>query len=175
MSTPRGAITSALLGRINPAFALNLRAMWDAVNNSWNQRVLNYTQGQQLDLLRRLGFESPSWEDLLRLLIGVIVVASLFGAGWTLWDRHRQDPWLRLLQSARVRLLQAGVPLTPNSPPRTMAEQLTRQLGHSNPAIMAIRDWLLRLEAQRYAHQPDHARPRLATLQREFKQLAWPK
>jgi hypothetical protein len=32
--------------------------------------------------------------------------------------------------------------------------------------------WLLRLEAQRYSSQ---AAATLATLQREFRQLAWPK
>jgi hypothetical protein len=36
-----------------------------------------------------------------------------------------------------------------------------------------VRDWLLRLEAQRYA-PPGNRRARLGTLQREFKQLPWP-
>jgi hypothetical protein len=31
--------------------------VWEAVNNSWNQWVLNYTQGRQLDLLKNLGFQ----------------------------------------------------------------------------------------------------------------------
>ena len=170
---PRGAIASALLGAVNPAFALNLRAMWDALNNGWNQWVLNYTQGKQLNLLRNLGFESPSWEDLLYLLIGILVLASLCGAAWTLWERSRHNPWLRLLEKAAVRLQKAGVTLAPHSPPRRMAEQLLAQRGNDNPSTLAMRDWLLRLETQRYA-PPGARRSGLVTLQRELKQLTWP-
>ena len=173
LQAPRGVITEALLGNVSPSLALNLRAVWDAVNNHWNQSVLNYTQRKQLNLLKNLGFESPSWEDLIYLLIGIVVLASLGAAAWTLWERTRQDPWLRLLAQACARLQKAGVPLAPNSPPRRMAEQLSAQLGPEHPAARRIGDWLLRLEALRYA-PPAAQRSRLATLQREFKRLHWP-
>ena len=169
----RNALASALLGNVSPAFALNLRALWDAANNRWNQSVLNYTQGKQLKLLENIGFDSPSWEDLIDVLIGLVVLASLGGAAWTLWERQRQDPWLRLLLRARQRLQQAGLALAPNSPPRHMAEQLAQHFDAKDPAIQALHDWLLRLEAQRYA-PPDAPRQRLATLQRELNQLTLP-
>lgn len=174
LQAPRGLIASALLGTVSPALAQNLRALWDAVNHSWNQRVLNYTQGKQLKLLQNLGFESPSWEDLVYLLIGIVVAVSLAGAGWTLWERQRQDPWLRLLATARARLLKAGVKLAPHSPPRTMADQLRQQLKLDHPAHLALHNWLLRLEAQRYA-PPTAQNVRLGTLKRELNQLIWPK
>ena len=173
LQAPRGAITEALLGNVSPALALNLRAVWDAVNNRWNQSVLNYTQRKQLNLLKNLGFASPTWEDLIYLLISIVVLASLGGAAWTLWERNRQDPWLRLLAQAAKRLQKAGVPLAPNSPPRRMAEQLRAQLGPEHPAAQRIGDWLLRLEALRYA-PPAAQNSHLATLQREFKRLHWP-
>ena len=44
------------------------------MNNSWNQWVLNYTQSKQLQLLRNLGFSSPSWEDLSYVLIAIGLV-----------------------------------------------------------------------------------------------------
>jgi len=174
LAAPQGAIAGALLGTIPPALALNLRAVWDAVNNSWNQRVLNYTQGKQLNLLKNLGFASPSWEDLIYLLCGILVAVSLTGAAWTLWERHHRDPWLRLLDTARTRLQKAGVKLSPTSPPREMAEQLRQQMDPEQTEFKALYDWLLRLETQRYA--APHAQPiRLATLQRELNQLVWPK
>ena len=173
LQVPRGAIASALLGNVGADLALNLRALWDAVNNSWNQRVLNYTQGKQLNLLKKMGFDAPSQEDLVYVLIGIVVGASLLGAAWTLWERSRQDPWLRLLATAATRLQKAGVTLTPRSPPRAMAQQLMQTFDPDTPRTLAIRDWLLRLEAQRYA-PPGAQRTRLATLQREFKQLVWP-
>jgi hypothetical protein len=166
-------MASALLGDVGADLALNLRALWDAVNNSWNQRVLNYTQGRQLNLLKQLGFATPRREDLLYLLIGIVVLASLTGAAWTLWERSRQDPWLRLLATAATRLQKAGVQLAPHSPPRTMAAQCMKVLDPANPRTLALHDWLLRLEAQRYA-PPGAQRTRLATLERELKQLIWP-
>ena len=173
LQAPRGVIASALLGNVSPAVAQTLRAMWDAVNNGWNQRILNYTQGKQLNLLRNLGFASPGWEDLIYLLIGIVVLASLGGAAWARWERKRQDPWLRLLETAAARLHKAGIEVAPHSPPRRMAQQLTQQFGPTDPAAVAIRDWLLRLEAQRYApHRGQHSG--LVTLQRELKQLSWP-
>jgi transglutaminase-like putative cysteine protease len=167
LQAPRSALANALLGNISPAIALNLRTVWDAMNNSWNQRVLNYTQGKQLQLLKNLGFESPRWEDLIYLLSGLLVAVSLMGAGWTLWERQRQDPWLRLLGAARARLQKAGFALSPTCTPRDMAKQLSQH----HPALL---DWLLRLEAQRYAPATTHS-VRLGTLKREFNQLIWPK
>ena len=49
-----------------------------------------------------------------------------------------------------------------------MAELARQRFGAQGQALA---DWLLRLEAQRYAAKP--ARD-LATLRRQFKQLAWP-
>jgi transglutaminase-like putative cysteine protease len=167
LEAPRSAIVAAL-SQVSPQFSLNLRALWDAANNRWNQWVLNYTQNQQLNLLRNLGFESPSWEDLGYLLIGLVVAASLGAATWTLWERHRQDPWLRLLERAAQRLRSAGLPLAPHTPPRQMAALLRQR--HSG--LQPICDWLLRLEAWRYA--PHAHTLQLATLQREFRHLPWP-
>lgn len=176
LQAPRGAIANALLGNGAPQFALNLRAYWEAVNNGWNQWILNYTQDRQLRLLENIGFESPSWEDLIYLLTGIVVLVSLFGAAWAQWERRRQDPWLRLLERAATRLKKAGIETAPHSSPRHIAEQLSRQLGGAHPSVLALRDWLLRLEVQRYArHNSKQSEgEQLATLQRAFKQLPWP-
>jgi len=164
-------VVAQVMGAINPAFALNLRAMWEAMNNRWNQWVLNYSQAKQLDLLRNLGFESPSWEDLSYVLIALVVAASLLGAAWTLWERHRQDPWLRLLHRAAARLQRAGMDVTPGTPPRQMALLLQTRMAADPQSLAALRDWLLRLEAWRYSGK---APTTLGTLQREFRQLRWP-
>jgi transglutaminase-like putative cysteine protease len=164
---PAGAFASAL-GTVSPGLIANLRAGWEAVNNRWNQWVLNYTQSKQLDLLRNLGFRSPGWEDLALVLIVIVVAVALAGAGWARWDRARQDPWLRLLARVRQRLVQAGVPLAATSGPRQMAAAVTNRFG--TPA-QPLADWLLRLEAQRYARA---APTPLPALQRELNRLPWP-
>ena len=178
----RGVIAAALngaFGTVNPTLLATLRATWEAVNNSWNQWVLNYSQAKQLNLLKDIGFDSPTWEDLGYVLAGLVVLASLVGAAWTLWERSRHDPWLRLLERTAKRLEAAGIALTPNSPPRRMAEQLElwSRSGASMPSAARdeLRAWLLRLETTRYAPQPSGGQAALETLRREFKHLPWPK
>ena len=173
LQAPRGVIASAL-GSVSPLVLFNLRAVWEAVNNGWNQWVLNYSQTTQLNLLRDIGFESPSWEDLGYVLIGLVVLASLLGAAWTLWERNRHDPWLRLLRHAGKRLEAAGFTITPNSPPRRLAQMLQQAWGAADPRAQAIADWLLKLEKLRYAPADTAAAVKLLTLQRELKQLPWP-
>ena len=180
LSAPQGALAGAFTGAfaaVNPNLLANMRAAWEAMNNGWNQWVLNYTQTKQLDLLKNIGFESPSWEDLGYLLISIVVAVSLVGAAWTLWEKNRHDPWLALLEAARRRLARAGVQIAPNSPPRRVAAQMTAQravlAAMSENTIQSIHDWLHRLEALRYAPASIASHPTLKTLQREFKQLAW--
>ena len=172
---PRGVIAGALVD-ISPDLAEKLRQGWEALNNSWNQWVLNYTQSKQLDLLKDLGFATPSWEDLSYLLIGIVVLASLVGAAWTLWERSQHDPWLRLMARARKRLTASGLPAPAQAPPRELARLVERHFGAHDPQrARVLRDWLLRLERQRYAANPDAADASLAVLHRQWRQLDWPK
>ena len=171
LQAPRGALATAMGTVMSPGMAQNLRAMWEAVNNGWNQWVLNYTQSRQLDLLKALGMQAPNWHDLLRLLAGAMGLAGLGGAAWALWQRQRTDPWARLLQRTRQRLARAGLPLPEHLPPRAMASQVHAQFG---PASLDICAWLLRLERARYA-PGSTSRQQLAPLQRQWRQLRWPR
>ncbi|AMO21871.1 protein-glutamine gamma-glutamyltransferase TgpA [Ramlibacter solisilvae] len=167
LQPPRNALASAL-GNMTPGLTVNLRAAWEAINNAWNQRILNYTQSRQLNLLKDIGFSSPSWEDLSHLLISVIVLVALGGAAWTLWDRRERDPWLRLLRRVRGRLAAAGVVLPAAAPPRQIAGAVTARFGAAGAPLA---DWLLQLEALRYARAPSTSLP---LLQRDLRRLHWP-
>ena len=169
LTAPQGLVGQAL-NTISPAFTLQFRALWEAVNNGWNQWVLNYTQGKQLDLLKDIGFQSPSWQDLSYLLIGMVVFASLLGAVWTLWEQTQRDPWLRLLDKARKRLAAAGIQSTAAATPRQLAGLLPAQ---GSPEGRALYEWLLQLEALRYASAAN-PKPALKQLQSQFKTLVWP-
>jgi hypothetical protein len=102
------------------------------------------------------------------VLLGILVGVSSVGALWTLWERQRQDPWLRLLHRTCDRLRKAGLDLPAHTPPRLVAEAAQRHFGAT---ATALADWLLLLEAQRYARDPQAS---LATLQRQYRQLSWP-
>jgi len=173
LAAPQGVVAQAL-GNFSPTLSAQLRATWEAINNGWNQWVLNYTQGKQLNLLKDIGFESPSWEDLSYVLIAIVVLAALAGAAWTLWDRAQHDPWLRLLARARKRLEKAGIHSTPAASPRQLAQQVLSQHGKQG---QPLHDWLMRLEHLRYAAAPSggsKAAQQLQILKQEFDRLAWP-
>lgn len=165
---PQPGLFAGAIGAMSPTLAQNLRAAWEAVNNSWNQWVLNYTQSRQLNLLKTIGFNAPSLEDLAYVLLYLLVGASLAGAAWTLWERSQHDPWLRLLGQARARLAKAGLQLPDTAPPRQMAAQADARFG---PSAQAVHEWLLKLEAQRYAPASPAS---LAALRAEFRRLDWP-
>ena len=169
LRAPEGLFAGAVR-TLNPTLAAQLRDLWDAVNSGWDQWVLNYTQGRQLNLLKNLGFAAPSWTDLAYVLIVVVVLVSLMGAAWTLWERHQHDPWLRLLRRAHRRLQRQGLQASAQLPPRSLAQRVQQHWGDT-PFAQALSDWLLRLEAQRYARGSPLT---LATLQAEFQQLNWP-
>ncbi len=172
LAAPQGVLAGAF-NAVNPTLAQHLRSAWEAINNGWNQWVLNYTQGRQLDLLKNIGFEAPSLQDLVMLLLALLVGASLAGALWTLWERSQHDPWLRLLGRARARLQRAGLQLPESTPPREIARRVRERFGkEEDEAAQAIDDWLLRLERQRYSAQPAQG---LSQLRAEFARLHWPR
>ena len=172
LTAPRGAMATALGTMMSPTLTANLRAVWEAANNNWNQWVLNYSQSKQLNLLKNLGFTAPSWEDLGYLLSGLLVAVSLCGAAWTLWERRQHDPWLRLLHTVHSRLSKLGLDLQPQSPPRQMAHAVQQRFG---PQGQALHLWLLRFERQRYAPPQSTSKPDgLRQLQRDLRTLAWP-
>ena len=172
LQAPRGVVGNALHSMVGASAMAQLRATWEAVNNQWNQWVLNYTQSSQVSLLKQLGFSNPSWQDLLRVLAALLATAAVLGVAWARWERLRQDPWLRLLGQARQRLLAAGLQLPAHSPPRAMAAAAQ---AHFGPAATDANAWLLELERLRYGPAGDNRSRTLAALRRRFHQLAWPR
>jgi protein-glutamine gamma-glutamyltransferase len=134
--------------------------------------VLNYSQAKQLDLLKNLGFTSPSWEDLGKVLAGIVTLVGLIGAVFTFWERHHQDPWLRQLGKARKLLAKAGLPSDASMPPRTLATLALAKFGES---ARPLHDWLLQFDALRYRPQAAasglSSGSGLATLKASFSRL----
>lgn len=172
LEVPQGVVGAAMVA-LSPALGQQLRAMWDMVNNRWNQWVLNYSQERQFDLLKNIGFNAPSWEDLAYILIGLVVVVSAAGGLWTLWERRQHDPWLRLLHRVHRRMATLGCHTTPATTPRQLAQWLHTHYAQAaeTPAVM---QWLNTFEAWRYAPPSDAHAHSLSTLQREWAALPWP-
>ncbi len=141
---PPGLVAGAF-NSLSPHFAAQMRGAWETVNNRWNQWVLNYSRGQQFDLLRGLGWASPSWHDLATLLILALCAAALGGAAWAWWDRRRQDPWQRLQRRVMLRLQPLGVAVQPHHAPRERAARVRAALGARGEALALQLEQLERL------------------------------
>ena len=149
-----------------------MRAVWEAVNNSWNQWVLNYTQREQMNLLSKLGMSSPNWMDLVRILGILLMASALIAAAALQYQRRHTDPWLALLSKARQRLAKAGITSPDSATPRTLARAVRQ---HAPQQARAFADWLQAMEQQRYAHAAGSApaKSSLAALRKQLRDLPW--
>ena len=164
---PQAGFVAGTLDAMSPQLLEQLRAGWEAINNRWNQRVLNYSRGQQLDVLKELGFVAPTWEDLALLLVGTLSGLALAGAIWAWLDRHRVDPWVRQLERMKRALRGLGIVAATHEAPRTLAARVRERLGASGEPLSAHLD---RLEAQRYSRAATRRPDR--DLTREFELAA---
>jgi protein-glutamine gamma-glutamyltransferase len=80
----------------------DVRMRFDALNNSWNQWVLNYNQGTQINFMRKLGFSEVDWSSMAIVLFsagaGIMGIMALV----MLRNRPKVSPldrlYLRLCQ-----------------------------------------------------------------------------
>ena len=91
--TPKARLPAFLAGQENNWFISvwnETRMAWDALNNGWNQWVLNYTHSQQKRLLSHLGL-GENWIEAITkaLLIGlaIIILFLLLLLFWLLRNR----------------------------------------------------------------------------------------
>jgi len=155
---PQPGLVAGALRTVSPELMLQLRASWEALNNSWNQWVLNYSRAQQFDLLQRLGFHSPDWYTLGLIVLGLAVAAALSGVAWALWDRYRQDPWQRLQTRVRDVLAPLGVQARLHDTPRRLAQMVRDRLGERSDLLAYELDALDRARYGRDARRrPDPA------------------
>ncbi|MFL6663769.1 MAG: transglutaminaseTgpA domain-containing protein [Rhizobacter sp.] len=164
---PAPGLVAGTLGNLDPELLATLRRNWEAVNNRWNQWVLNYSRGEQLNLLRNVGFSAPTWEDLSLLLIGALSTMALAGAGWAWWDRRRVDPWVRQMDSVRNTLRWLAVEAASHEPPRTLARRVRERLGAAGADLVEL---LETMDRQRYGRAAEK-RPD-AALTRRFRAAA---
>lgn len=166
---PVAAALAASIGQLPVQWMQGIRSAWEAVNSRWNHYVINYTQGQQLDLLRKLGVASPSWQDLLQALGGLLAGAALLAMLLLRMSKKRGDPWVELLDKFRHKLGQLGLPCSHSHTPREIAQMMQ---AHWGDAAKQGTQWLLRYESARYANSSSPES--LANLRSSFSGLVWP-
>lgn len=180
LSPPPSAFASAVGNFVDTGTLEKLRAVWEAVNNRWNQWVINYTQSRQLNLLQSLGFESPSWTDLLRLLAGSLSALALLWLIWARATRPQRDGWSQLMHAARLRLQRAGIASGASDSARSLSRRVQESWAKesaSAPLATAVSDWLLDMERLRYAPSSNTEVTELKSLRRRWlsiRKQRWP-
>lgn len=151
LTAPRGLLAGALSNVVSPLWFNDARAAWEAMNNGWNQWVLNYSQGRQINMMRQLGFETADWLDLVKALLVSLIGLSVAATAWVWWEQQQHDRWLLAYSRVQSALRKAGLDIPAHWPPLTLANSLSQRLGS---AAQPLADALMHLDALRYA-RPD--------------------
>jgi transglutaminase-like putative cysteine protease len=165
----------AALGPRDSALLLQLRNRWDALNNAWNQWVLNYGSNRQQDLLRKLGLQQPDMATLAALAIAALLVATAVLGALLALERRKTDPWTQTYALLRRKLEQAGIDSAASTAPRTLARRLQSlrpdTSGLPPQSVQTAIALLLQLERWRYAADcsPHQRKARWAALRRAVR------
>jgi len=144
------------------ALLRKLRFTWDAVANSWNQWVLGYTPERQLQLLRKLGFESATWQTLAVLLMAVCSAVIAIVALRVLGELRLRpvDPVTRSWRRFCRKLARRGTLRRPAEGPKDFAHRAAAELPQLAPQITAIAELYVELQYARSGTQVDTRRLR---------------
>lgn len=151
----RGAIEIARLAGVGGSTALRdfgwlrvLRYNWEAVQNSWHQWVLSYSQDRQRALVGMLGL-APRWESVAVALAVAVSVLLIGMALSTFRPRPVRDPLGDVYRALSSKLADAGVPTAGYCGPRELAERAAAALGPDD--ARQARSLLSRYERMRYS------------------------
>ncbi len=125
----------------------SLHYNWEAVQNSWNQWVLTYSQERQQALVERLGL-APKLESVILLLALILGFLLAWLAFVSLRPRLVRDPLGASFQLLRERLERAGVAASVSCGPRELYVRTKRALVEDD--VKLARRLLSRYEQLRY-------------------------
>ncbi len=86
-----------------------LRDNRDAINNAWNQWVLDYTPARQRGFLQSLGIDDPDWGTLAALALTLGAAVTALVALPLVRNREKMDPAERAVPQAVRRTVQGGL------------------------------------------------------------------
>lgn len=151
------------LGNTSGGWVSSLRTLrhnWDAVTNSWNQWVLNYTPDRQRGLIQALGFRDVDWRTLTGLMFGFGAMAMAVIALPLMRNRQKLGPVDRLYRALCQRMARRGCAPAIHEGPRAYAARLISQASPLAPDQQAAVGRFLELyESIRYGLQPSGERP----------------
>jgi protein-glutamine gamma-glutamyltransferase len=151
------------------AWLTNIGQAWDALNAAWNNRVLEFDFRAQLDILARLGFDTPGWQQL----------GWAFATGLTLWlawvawqfgrvpQGARGDRLSRAYQKLCAKLSEAGISREPHVGPLAYAAHVAAARPDLAPTVQPL---ILHYANLRFGPPPDRA-PDISAFERAVARL----
>jgi protein-glutamine gamma-glutamyltransferase len=153
----------------NSRFLSRLKHVWDGANQWWQQRVVEFNARSQLDLLRKLGIDSPDWKHLgwafagiLALWVAWISLTLRRGVGRAKPDRIGRA-WLR----ATRKLAGVAPERASDEGPMDYAKRIARQRPDLADRVNALAALYAKLR-----FGPPASHDEVVTLEREVRRLA---
>ena len=140
-----------LMARFAPGWSTDVlqkfKFNWEAVTNSWNQWVLNYSPDRQRETLERLGMKTPTWREMTVAMVIGMALVLLAVTGWLLKARRERDPVQRAWEAFCKRLARAGLARAPAEGPLDFGRRAAAELHRARPASAALAELLPRIKA----------------------------
>ncbi len=148
----------------------NLRFRWEALNNGWNQWVLDYTPERQKHLLRALGFDNIDWKTmtvLVALIGGLTVLLTIMFVGS---GRQPADPVDRLYAAFCKRIARRGCPRHMHEGPDAYARRLLTESSLDENELLVTQTFLKLYAEYRYGYdRPSSTRTTLQSLLKRIR------
>jgi transglutaminase-like putative cysteine protease len=144
------------------------RQTWDAINNFWNDRVVEYNELKQKSLLQWLGYKDPDWRDLgiaFAATLVVFFVAMTVYLSWRFRPRHR-DPVQRAYEALCRKLAKRQLPRHAHEGPVDYLNRVSQTRPEWATGLAELRELYVAL---RYGPAPNDAH--LQQLRQSIKRL----
>lgn len=169
-----GGIVSidALTG--NSSLYGKLRNNLQAISNSWNQWVLDYTPERQRQFLTSLGMQDTTWQAMLRLamIMGLLVMSGILIP--MIRQQHKRNPLDALYLRLEQYMAKRGLARLPHEGPSSWGQRLEHSLqAEPESKRAAIARFLQLYTTQQFAKPEQHLADKalLTTLKSLLKQI----
>lgn len=125
--------------------------LWENLSYTWNVWVMGYGPEFQRALMRRLGFDSPSWTGMVVALAAGVVLAMLVAAVVVTRRHVREPPVVRLYRRALRKVARSGPEKAPDEGPRDFQRRLEREAPELGRRLRPVTEMYIAL---RYADDP---------------------
>lgn len=134
---------------------------WDNLNYMWNTWVMGYGPELQRQFLRWMGFQTPTWTQMVAVLAGGFAFLLLLAGVVLSRQRQREDPVARLYRRALRKIARKGFHKAPSEGPRAFQQRVARQAPDLARRLKPVTEMYIAL---RYADDARYSPAALRTL-----------